>query len=168
MKAVSAALLSALLFTAAPALIPALASVASAEMSQSQIEESLTCQCGCGLTVGTCNHMQCGFGIPVKDDVRESLARGETGEEILARYQAEYGEKILSSPTTTGFNLLAWTGPYIAVGLGALGLIFAFRRWGVANQNEAELAANSDPAVVDDGDDAQREQLRRELEELDS
>lgn len=142
--------------------------VVHAEMSQSQIEESLTCQCGCGLTVHTCNHLQCGFGIPVKNDIRDSLARGETGEEILARYQTEYGEKILSSPTTQGFNLLAWTGPYIAVGLGALGLLFAFRRWGRRSEAALAEAAGATDAVPDQADDAQRQKLLRELEDLDT
>jgi hypothetical protein len=41
---------------------PALA----AQTTQQAVEESLTCQCGCGLTVHSCNHIQCSSGEPIK------------------------------------------------------------------------------------------------------
>ena len=41
----------------------------AAAMTQSEVESRLACQCGCGLTVHTCDHLQCSFGVPVKDDI---------------------------------------------------------------------------------------------------
>ena len=97
--------------------------------TQKAVEEQLTCQCGCGLTVHTCNHLQCSFAIPVREDIAASLAKDESGSAIVARYAAEYGEKVLSSPIREGFNLLAWYGPYIAL-FGAAILVFGvIRRW---------------------------------------
>jgi hypothetical protein len=52
--------------------------------TQSEIEEALTCQCGCGLTVHSCNHLQCPSGEPIKDDIRRRLGLGESRETILA------------------------------------------------------------------------------------
>ena len=69
-----------------------------AEMAASDVEEALTCQCGCGLTVHSCNHLECSFAVPTRKDIAESLARGETGEQIIDRYKLKYGEKVLSSP----------------------------------------------------------------------
>jgi len=66
-----------------------------AEMAASEVEEALTCQCGCGLTVHSCNHLECSFAVPVRKDIAESLARGETGEQIIERYKLKYGEKVL-------------------------------------------------------------------------
>jgi cytochrome c-type biogenesis protein CcmH/NrfF len=136
---------------------------ASAQLGQTELEERLTCQCGCGLTVHTCNHLQCSFGVPVKEDIRDSLARGESGEEILDRYVSEYGEKVLSSPTTTGFNLLAWTAPYIALLLGGLVLFATLRRLARIRRPEAPTAVSSSGDLAD----PERRRLEQELEDFD-
>src|SRR5213594_4857075 len=106
------------------------ASVAAPRATQQEVEEALTCQCGCGLTVHACNHLQCGSGEPIKKEIAERLAAGETKEAILDAFRARYGEKVLSSPTFHGFNWLAWVTPFAAVTLGALALALAIRRWG--------------------------------------
>ena len=148
--------------TALVLVAPAAWAEPAATMSPSEVEERLTCQCGCGLTVHTCNHLNCGFAVPVREDIAESLAAGQTGEEIIARYVDEYGEKILSSPTTEGFNLLAWIGPYIAIAIGGLLMLWTLRRW-IARGPEAEEEA----AAVPERAAADRSRLERELEDLD-
>lgn len=97
--------------------------------SQSEIEESLTCQCGCGLTVHSCNHLQCPSGIPLKAEIASQLAIGKTRPEVLAYFSGKYGEKILSSPTTTGFNVVAWVMPFAVVVVAAVIIIVLARRW---------------------------------------
>src|SRR5947199_10179959 len=94
--------------------------VAFAAATQQEVEEALTCQCGCGLTVHACNHLQCGSGEPMKKEIRERLTAGETKEAILDTFRARYGEKVLASPTFHGLNWLAWVTPLAAVTLGAL------------------------------------------------
>jgi len=128
--------------------------------TQKAVEERLTCQCGCGLTVHACNHLQCGFAVPVKEDIAKSLAAGQTGDEIIARYVEKYGEKVLSSPVPKGFNLVAWYGPYVAVALGAMAVLVALRRL-LARGGPVPGAAP--PASL--SDDARR-RLEKELEEL--
>jgi cytochrome c-type biogenesis protein CcmH/NrfF len=93
------------------------------------LEESLTCQCGCGLTVHSCNHLQCPSAIPLRQEIREQMKLGLGKEAILAHFAEKYGEKILSSPTTTGFNLAAWVMPFFAVSLGAVFVVFTLLRW---------------------------------------
>jgi len=140
---------------------------------QQEIEESLTCQCGCGLTVASCNHLECSSAIPIRKDIAASLARGETAEQILARYKAEYGEKILSSPVPEGFNLLAWFGPYIAIVVAGIVMFTFLRRRagqpavaapfqspGAVFESPAE--ASGSPAVKDE----RLERLRKEVEDL--
>ena len=97
--------------------------------TQQEVEESLTCQCGCGLTVHSCYHLQCGSGEPIKKEVAERLARGEDKATILAAFQKRYGEKVLASPTFHGFNWLAWTTPFAALLAGGLGVTLVIRRW---------------------------------------
>ena len=61
--------------------------------TQHEVEESLTCQCGCGLTVHACNHLQCGSGDPIKKEIAERIARGEDNATILAAFRARYGRR---------------------------------------------------------------------------
>ena len=130
--------------------------------SQQAVEEALTCQCGCGLTVHACNHLQCASGEPIKKEIAERLARGEDQETILAAFRQRYGEKVLSAPTFRGFNWFAWLTPFAAVLLGAFGITLVIRRWVRTAPPPAEAAPPA-PAV----DDALRRRLARELDELD-
>ena len=97
--------------------------------TQTEIEESLTCQCGCGLTVHACNHLQCPSGIPLKKEIGEQLALGKARPEVLAYFSGKYGEKILSAPTTTGFNVIAWITPFAVVLIAAALIVILTRRW---------------------------------------
>src|SRR3984893_8420007 len=71
-----------------------------------EVAEALTCQCGCGLTVANCNHPNCEFSVPVREKIDTMLAHGMGRIEIIAYFRSQYGEKILSAPTTQGFNIL--------------------------------------------------------------
>jgi cytochrome c-type biogenesis protein CcmH len=132
---------------------------ALAELSTTQeVEEGLTCQCSCGLTVHSCNHLQCSFAVPRKQEIAASLAEGKGKEEILASYMAQYGEKVLSAPTTTGFNLVAWITPFLALILGGVVVSLITLRW-----SRQRVAQESRPPVVTEVMDEYRERLKREL-----
>jgi cytochrome c-type biogenesis protein CcmH len=114
------------------ALIALAVTAAAAAVTTKEIEEALTCQCGCGLTVHSCNHLQCGSGIPLKQEVLTLVSQGLPRDEILVRFRDKYGEKILSSPTTEGFNLTAWVLPFVVLGIGVVIVLTTVRRWTVA------------------------------------
>jgi cytochrome c-type biogenesis protein CcmH/NrfF len=128
--------------------------------SQQEVEESLTCQCGCGLTVHACNHLQCPSGEPMKKEIGERLGRGEDKDTILAAFRTHYGEKVLSSPTFQGFNWLAWVTPFAAILAGGVGVSLVIRRWSRA----APPAPVASPPAADD---ELRRRLARELADLD-
>lgn len=127
-----------------------------------ELEESLTCQCGCGLTVHSCNHVDCSSAIPLRKEIREQMAQGKTKEEILQYFVDKYGEKILSSPVARGFNLLAWVTPFLALSLGGLGLFALLRRWG-----RPAAAARPVSAGAERVEDRHRKTVEKELEKLD-
>ncbi len=102
---------------------------ARAATTVEEVTQGLTCQCGCGLTVANCNHPQCSFSVPLRNEVAGMLAKGRSRVQIIAFYRAKYGEKILSAPTTQGFNLLAWVMPFFAVALGGGLIVMMFGRW---------------------------------------
>jgi cytochrome c-type biogenesis protein CcmH len=98
----------------------------------------------------------------VREDIAKSLADGQTEDAIIARYVAEYGEKVLSAPTREGFNLLAWWGPYAALMAGGLGLWFAIRRL----NRGAGLPEIADGPGMQDIPQSVRDEIDRELERL--
>ncbi|MFN8545444.1 MAG: cytochrome c-type biogenesis protein CcmH [Candidatus Binatia bacterium] len=132
-----------------------------AATTQQEVEEALTCQCGCGLTVHSCNHLQCPSGEPIKKEIAERLARGENMETILAAFRQRFGEKVLSAPTFKGFNWLAWITPFAAVLTAAGVLTLTLRR----RVRAAAVAAGASPAVA--GDPAEHERIARALAEFD-
>ena len=105
------------------------AHAAESTASFQELEESLTCQCGCGLTVHSCNHLQCPSALPLRDEIRAQMALGNDKDTILGYFADKYGEKILSSPTTSGFNVMAWVTPFLVLGIGAVLLTLMLARW---------------------------------------
>jgi cytochrome c-type biogenesis protein CcmH len=130
------------------------------------LEESLTCQCGCGLTVHSCNHLQCDSAGPLRAEIREQMALGKDKRAILAHFVESYGEKILSSPTTRGFNLTAWVTPFVLVALGGVFVVVTLVRWsGRRPASDATPASGSlgAPQVPS----AHEKILERELKDFD-
>lgn len=128
-------------------------------MTTLEVEEALTCQCGCGLTVHSCNHLQCGFAVPAKQTILDLVSQGKTKEEITTSFTARYGEKVLSAPTTSGFNLAAWLTPFLAIAVGGVLIGFISLRWTRQRRQQ-----ENDPQRTAMGPDQYRERLEKELE----
>jgi cytochrome c-type biogenesis protein CcmH len=146
-------------------LVVVAAPVSAQAPSFQELEESLTCQCGCGLTVHSCNHLQCGSAIPLRQEIREQMSLGKDKQEILAHFAAKYGEKILSAPTTTGFNLAAWAMPFLMVTLGGIFVMATLWRWTRRSAAAAAVAAAAPPPAETPGSvpSAHERILEREL-----
>lgn len=139
--------------------IQAAAVLASAKTTLQDVSEGLTCQCGCGLTVANCNHPNCGFAVPLRGEIQGMLDKGMGRAAIMASFRQKYGEKVLSAPTTEGFNILAWTMPFVIVLAGGVLIVLAIGRWrGTPHPSSGEPVAPSEHF-----DDALREQLAHEL-----
>jgi len=115
--------------------------VGAAAVTTKEIEEALTCQCGCGLTVHSCNHLQCGSGIPLKQEVLTLVSQGLGRDEILLHFRDKYGEKILSAPTVEGFNLTAWIVPFVMLAAGGALVAITLVRWRATREASASEAA---------------------------
>jgi cytochrome c-type biogenesis protein CcmH len=156
-----------------PILVPIRIARAAATNRQ-EIAEGLTCQCGCGLTVANCNHPNCSFSVPMREHIDTMLAHGMGRAEIIAYFRKQYGEKILSAPTTQGFNLLAWTMPFAALLVGGGLVVLMMGRWRggppstpPTPQSPADSSSgNSDNSgKPNEPNSALRERLERELRE---
>lgn len=147
-------------------LVASPAAAANAAPTFQELEESLTCQCGCGLTVHSCNHLQCPSALPLRQEIRDQMAKGLDKPTILAHFADKYGEKILSSPTTEGFNLTAWVTPFAVLGIGSGIVMLTLLRW---RRTRRRVVQPTPLAPVDGtGASSYEKILERELREMDS
>jgi cytochrome c-type biogenesis protein CcmH/NrfF len=133
---------------------------AAREQQAVDIEEGLMCYCGCtDLTVRVCN---CGVAAEIKSDIRQRLASGQSSEEVVAAYVARHGAQIRSAPTRRGFDLLAWSMPFVAVFAAGWMVVSLIRRWRHAPHpppTAADHAAAPKAASLDRVDRAVRDIL---------
>jgi cytochrome c-type biogenesis protein CcmH len=61
--------------------------------------------------------------------IRELIAEGRTKDEIKDALVAEFGENVLATPDTEGFDLAAWLVPGLAILVAAVAIGFGVRRW---------------------------------------
>lgn len=138
-----------------------------------EVEEALTCQCGCGLTIHSCNHLQCGFAVPAKQEIARLVSEGKSKPEVLSQFAAKYGEKVLSAPTASGFNLVAWITPFLAVLVGGVLVGLVVVRWsrkavsGPAKVPTPGASESCEQSPLADASLKYRERLKKELEAFD-
>jgi cytochrome c-type biogenesis protein CcmH len=71
----------------------------------------------------------CSVSPAMHADVMGLVAGGHGAQEILNAFKAVYGEKVLMAPVRSGFNLVGYTMPFIALGAGAVAVAALLRRW---------------------------------------
>lgn len=117
------------------------------DAERDELEHHLHCQCGCNLDVYTCRttDFACSVSPAMHSDVMGLVAGGHSAQEILTAFQAVYGEKVLMAPLKSGFNLLGYTVPFLALGGGAVIVAALIRRW----KSPTPAVATAPPRHVD-------------------
>ena len=64
----------------------------------------------------------------LKSKLKDELIRGVQPEAVINELVAQYGEELRAAPSNEGFGRLAWLGPLIFLGLGAVGLLIWLKR----------------------------------------
>jgi cytochrome c-type biogenesis protein CcmH len=115
--------------TAAAALVAlvlaAPASACTKHASQAHLETLLVCP-SCHTTLDESNSQ---VANEMKAEVARRIAACQTEKQILDAMVADFGETILSTPQTHGFDLLAWILPLGGAVIGALALAGGARTW---------------------------------------
>ncbi len=121
-----------------------------------ELEHQIKCQCGCVLDVYTCRttDFSCGVSPAMHGDVMALVQGGHDATQILAAFQAVYGEQILMAPLRRGFNLVGYMLPFAVLLTGGLVVARLIRRWGAAEKQNLKPVA-----VAVDGTDAELEAL---------
>ena len=83
----------------------------------------------------------------MKEVIRDRLREGMTPEEVRQHFVAAYGEWILLSPTPTGFNLLVYVLPFVALLIGTAVVIVGMRRWMGAGAPEGSTSGSAPPTT---------------------
>ena len=122
----------------------------------------MMCTCGCAQMLGECNHVGCPASGPMLEELRASIAAGNTDQEILNSFAGKYGATVLAAPTTHGFDLVGWIAPFAVFGAALLGTVLLVRRWKIDPAASQGATATADAAMIDPSAKALREQIRRE------
>ncbi len=132
------------------------------EVTVSDIAEELICQCGCGMVLSNCSHAECASREAMTALIEQKLAQGQSEEQIIDFFVAQYGEQVLAAPPKRGFNLTAWVTPLAALVFGGGVIYMALRGWvrrGKIRQTNARTKAGED-------DEEYRHRLEKELKEF--
>ena len=137
---------------------PALADSATV----SDIAGQLVCQCGCTLILNNCTHAECMSREAMTTLIKQKLAQGQSAEQIIQFFVAQYGEQVLASPPKRGFNLVAWILPFAAI-LGGGGIIYiAVKQW----VRQGRQSQTTTKTLTDESDEEYQHRLEEELKEF--
>ncbi len=80
---------------------------------------------------------ECSRASEMRNEISSMIDQGQSKEQIIEAYVAQFGEKILSAPTKEGFNLLAWVMPFFALLVVGGVLYKGLHRWSRAEKEPA-------------------------------
>jgi len=124
------------------------------------LEHRIRCQCGCTLDVYTCRttDFSCQVSPAMHANVMDLVKGGHSAQEIIDAFVGVYGERVLMAPRKSGFNLLAWFTPGVAVVVAGVGLALWLKRW---RERSSGIAAARATFVPPTDIDATPEELAR-------
>src|SRR5262245_12578088 len=138
------------------ALVAAGGGVAADRPSAADIEGQLVCVT-CKTTLGESDSP---IARRMKAFIRTRLAQGATEKQIKDELVDQFGEGVLASPPTHGFDLLAWVLPIGGIGVGAVGV--GTLAWAWSRRREpAAVAPPDDPPLDPELDRRLDEELAR-------
>ena len=125
-----------------------------------KLGHQMMCMCGCNQVLLECNHVGCTYSDRMRNELTASLERGDNDSLILQSFVQKYGNTVLSAPTTTGFNRIAWIMPFAVFALASAMTVWLVRLW--KSRPVAQPVAH--PNLGNDELDELRKKARKETE----
>ena len=125
------------------------------------VANQLICQCGCTQVLSKCAEPVCSTREEMKGLISEKLNQGQTQQEIIQSFVDRYGEKVLASPSKTGFNLTVWLAPIAAILLGGVVIYASVKKMLRQGKQTVEITA-----VPEKEDEAYRRRLEKDLKDF--
>ncbi len=144
------------------ALLPVIPVMGADPVSVDDIARQLVCQCGCNSVLNNCTHVDCSSREGMTTLIKQKLDQGQSPDQIIQSFVAQYGEKVLSSPPKRGFNLTAWILPFAAILIGAGVIYLAVKKWvKQGEQSHSEKVTGSQEL-----NEKYQQRLEKELQEF--
>ena len=99
----------------------------------------------------------------MRQDIRKRLAAGETREQILDAYVAQYGNRVLAQPPAEGMARVLYILPPLALVLTAALVVLIVRRFTAAEATPASVAYST-PVRIDERYGAKLDEELRDLD----
>lgn len=115
-----------------------------------RLGHNLMCECGCNQILLECNHVGCSTSEQMRQELKLSMQRGDKDDVVLAGFVAKYGPPVLSAPTTTGFNRVAWIMPIVVFIAGLMAVVLVVRAWKSRPPKPPSNSAGSSPGELDE------------------
>jgi len=128
-----------------------------------QIGDRLACQCGnCNNQVSTCPMLNCHSATPLREEIAGMIKQGMNPEQIVKAFVAKYGKVILAAPPAEGFDMMAWTLPFIMLLLGFIVVYRLIKTW--LNRKPLLAPSVGGPGTIPE---SYQDRIDRELKDLD-
>ncbi|MBV7333832.1 cytochrome c-type biogenesis protein CcmH [Chloroflexi bacterium TSY] len=85
-----------------------------------RVAQELWCPLCSGVRLDSCELQAC---VQMREEIALKLSEGADQEAIVAYFVDVYGPQVLGEPPRSGFNLLAWVVPFLALGLAGVILL---------------------------------------------
>jgi cytochrome c-type biogenesis protein CcmH len=135
--------------TAISLCMPVLATAAEPRASLPDIEDEVMCPI-CGTLLELSDSPQ---AERERAFIRERIDQGQTKEQIKDALVAEYGDEVLATPSSSGFDLTAWLLPILGLVAALAALVVAAlrlsRRRGAGSGSQPQALAPEDAARLE-------------------
>ena len=125
-----------------------------------KLGHQLMCMCGCNQVLLECNHVGCAYSERMRGELTASLERDDNDSLALQSFVQKYGNTVLSAPTTTGFNRVAWIMPFAVFAIASAMTVWLVRLW--KSRPVAQTVAH--PNLGNEELDGLRKKAREETE----
>jgi cytochrome c-type biogenesis protein CcmH len=114
---------------AACVLLLAASSVGSAWAAGPPSAADLEAELVCPVCETTLDQSNAPVAEKMKEFIRERIAAGDSEQQIKDALVSQFGRGVLATPSRSGFGLLAWLVPLVALGVGAVAVALLVRAW---------------------------------------
>lgn len=129
--------------------LPTVAFASEAHPTLAEVEDDVMCTvCGVPLSLAR----EAPAAKRERALIGELIAAGKTKSQIEDALVQQYGDQVLATPKSNGFDLWAWLIPALLIALGAVGLFALIKSWRDGPREDTK----PEPAQPLSGDDAAR------------
>jgi cytochrome c-type biogenesis protein CcmH len=125
-----------------------------------KLGHQMMCMCGCNQILLECNHVGCTYSDRMRNELVAAMERGDSDSLVLQSFVQKYGNTVLSAPTASGFNIVAWITPFAVFFLAAAVTVWLVRRW----KSRAVAQPVAHPNLAAEQLDELRKKTRQETE----